>query len=422
MALVSAAWIETDAYRYAGLLLFITGLFAFSLADPKPTANWMNLLCISWSVYVLVRIGFAYANYGGQRLGTSEGIYLFTAMYPTIGYALSRYPGSVKLGAWSFIAISFAVVLVTAPFSAMLDADRHDFLFTENTIHSSVGAGFIMFAALNFAGYVWRCDLATWARRLWLVAAYVIVVLCAVGLYGAKSKGVWFAVSVGLFAQLLMLRGGRVHVHGMAVGAVLLAAAAVTIGLARHTIWALLGPYVDATSWIIEESERSGSLSGAVEAAVASGRVPFSMSERLVLWANAVEAWSHNIVLGNGILWEKLFLQGHYKAVGYNLLHNGYLEVAVRYGLVGLAFYSLLFGWSVVQSHRAWKNGLVAREAFTFHFVSLVFFLGTILTNSNNRLAMGEAYMMAMTAFGFCCHFGMTNPLSAQRANQAVPR
>ena len=415
---VSAAWIESDAYRVGGGLLFVAGFLCFTRANPKPTANWINLVCIGWASHVAFRMGVAYHGNAGGHLGTSEGIYLFTALYPTIGYALSRYPGALERSVWAFIAISLAALVASVPVVAVFDGDRHEFLFTENTIHSSVSGGFIMFAAVNFAGHIWRRDHGMPGRWLWLVIAYLIVLLCAVGILGAKSKGVWFAVGVGLFAQLLMLPGGRLHAHGFAAGAALLAALAAMVAIAWDNIWASIGPSVQSASWILDEARRTGSLSDAVQTAVAYGQVPLSMHERLILWANAVETWSHNIVFGNGILWEKLFVQAHYKDAGYNILHNGYLEIAVRYGLTGLAFYGLLFAWSVSQSYRAWKQGVIAREAFSFHFVSLIFFLATILTNSNNRLAMGETYMMAMAAFGFCCHFSLANPLSAQIRNQ----
>ena len=339
---VSAAWIESDAYRVGGGLLFVAGFLCFTRANPKPTANWINLVCIGWAFHVAFRMGVAYHGNAGGHLGTSEGIYLFTALYPTIGYALSRYPDALERSVWAFIAISLAALVASVPVVAVFDGDRHEFLFTENTIHSSVSGGFIMFAAVNFAGHIWRRDHGMPGRWLWLVIAYLIVLLCAVGILGAKSKGVWFAVGVGLFAQLLMLPGGRLHAHGFAAGAALLAALAAMVAIAWDNIWASIGPSVQSASWILDEARRTGSLSDAVQTAVAYGQVPLSMHERLILWANAVETWSHNIVFGNGILWEKLFLQAHYKDVGYNILHNGYFEIAVRYGLTGLAFYGLL--------------------------------------------------------------------------------
>lgn len=46
---------------------------------------------------------------------------------------------------------------------------------------------------------------------------------------------------------------------------------------------------------------------------------------------------------------------------------------------------------------------MIAPEAFNFHVAALVFFAITIVTNANNRLAIGESYLMAPAAFGFYC-------------------
>lgn len=405
LALVSAVWIERDTYRFAGALLFIYGLAAYAQDDRKAAVGWMGVLCFGWVAYVAARMAWTYAtDDSGQRLGTSEGIYLFPAAYSTIGYALARHPGVLARASFVFIAISLVVLVATVPLGAF-DGARHDFLLTKNTIHSSVCGGFIVFAALSFAGFVWRRGETVPAGRLWLAAAYLVVLLCAVGIYAAKSKGVWFAMGVGIFVQLLMLRGGNLHGRGFAAGAAMLVVCAVFVAAVRHNLWTSLGPSVEATQGIAAQAWQSGDLAGAIQEAIASGTVPLSMAERLMLWSNAIEAWSQSLLFGNGIAWEQPFYRAHFGDPGYNLLHNGYLEIAVRYGIAGLAFYGLLFAWSLVQSQRAYRQGLIAREAFVFHAVSLAFFLATILTNSNSRLAIGETYMMASAAFGFCCFF-----------------
>ncbi len=406
LALVSAVWIERDTYRYAGGLLFIYGFAAYLQDGRKATVGWMGALCFGWVAYVAARMAWTYAtDDSGERLGTSEGIYLFPAAYSTIGYALARHPQTLARASFIFIAISVVVLVSTVPIIGAFDGARHDFLLTNNTIHSSVCGGFIVFASLSFAGFVWRRGDAVPAARLWLATAYIAVLLCAIGIYAAKSKGVWFAMGVGIFVQLLMLRGGKLHGRGFAAGAAMLAAFAVFIAADRHDIWASLGPSVEAAFGIVSRAWQSGTLAGAIQDAIASGTIPLGMTERLMLWSNAVETWALHPLLGNGIAWEQAFYRAHYGDPGYNLLHNGYLEIAVRYGLAGLVFYALLFAWSLVQSHRAARRGLIAREAFVFHSVSMAFFLATILTNSNSRLAIGETYIMANAAFGFCCFF-----------------
>jgi O-antigen ligase len=124
---------------------------------------------------------------------------------------------------------------------------------------------------------------------------------------------------------------------------------------------------------------------------------------RLMMWHDALEVWSHALVLGNGIGWQDLYRNSFYSGTGYEVVHNGYLEIAMRYGIVGIAFTLLVFGWSIAMARRACRQGLIAPEALRFHVCAAIYFLATMATNANNRLAIGESYMTAVGAFGFCC-------------------
>lgn len=426
LVLVSAVWIETDAYRYAAAIIFIYGAWRYWTANPRPAIGWAGWLCLAWSLFVAIRYGTDYIASPGDSLGSSEGIYLFPAVYSTIGFAFSLQPRAVAKSLRYFIVISFAVAVATVQIVPSGNAEIYNFLLTNNTIHSSVCGGLIIFAALNFSTFVWRRDPSGIPRIVFLAAVYATAVLCAIGIYWARSRGVWVAIGFGLIAQLALSLHRDHDWRRLAAGASLLAAFAVFLVLDHADIWAKIGPSADAAWTIAASAYRSGDLSGALHEAIASGTVPVNMNERLMLWSNAVETWSHNIAFGNGIGWEQTFLHARYGDVGYNLLHNGYLEIAVRYGILGLAFYALLFGWSLAQSLKACRAGLIAREAFAFHAVSLVFFLATILTNSNNRLAIGESYMMVMVAFGFYCDFqrqrALTDPGPDHGANSAASR
>ena len=48
---------------------------------------------------------------------------------------------------------------------------------------------------------------------------------------------------------------------------------------------------------------------------------------------------------------------------------------------------------------------LVAPAAWSCFISTLVFFAITILSNSNNRLAIGESFMWVAAAFGFYCFY-----------------
>src|SRR5690606_26604553 len=77
--------------------------------------------------------------------------------------------------------------------------------------------------------------------------------------------------------------------------------------------------------------------------AIQSTDTPFSLRERLELWTNASEVWSSNLLFGAGPEWIDLWKKTTYSSIGYNLMHNGYFEIAIRYGIFGLAFFALLF-------------------------------------------------------------------------------
>jgi O-antigen ligase len=188
-------------------------------------------------------------------------------------------------------------------------------------------------------------------------------------------------------------------------GAVLLGALALFVSVFSFGIWSTIGPTYEEARAIVAKILQTGHPIQTIQQAIASEDIPASMQIRLMLWLNAIEVLSRNVLFGSGIAWKDYWLQAHYSDTGFDLLHNGYLEIAVRYGLLGLAFYTILYAWTARTAYKAFQRGLIPIEAFNAHIVLLVFFLVTIARNSNNRLAIGESYMMLAGAFGFFCHY-----------------
>ncbi|MFU0507355.1 O-antigen ligase family protein [Pseudaminobacter sp. NGMCC 1.201702] len=401
MLLVSAVWVESDVYRYAAMILVVWGLADYWKAEFKPSIGWMGLACIVWTAFVAIRYIVVYLDPSVQNHGTSEGIYLFPILYMTVGYMMFRYRHMVGKAAVLFIIISFVMAAATVQPSSLFDDGYHDFLMMNNTIHSSVGAGFIILAGINFASFALKNVQNTKRRFCFEAIAYATVGLCIVGLYGAKSKGVWLAITAALCAQVLLSVRRMYGKRGWIVAGALLATLAAFVAIFSAGIWATMGPTIDSAIAIALAARESGSLTGSIQSAIASGTVPTSMNERLMLWSNAVEVWSHNVVFGSGIAWKDLWINATYNYVGYDLIHNGYLEIGVRYGFTGIIFIGLIYAWSIVQCYR----NLTSRESFHFQVVSLIFFLVSIVTNSNNRLAIGESYMLLAAAVGFFSNY-----------------
>lgn len=407
LLLVSAVWLEKDIYRYVSIILVLWGILIYVRADFKPSIGWAGFACIGWAIFVGIRYALLYIDPDVRSYGTAEGIYLLPILYITVGYMMFLHWRLLGTVVTLFVLISFVMAAATLQWFSVFDSDHHDFLMMRNTIHSSVGAGFIILAALNFSRYAYKHVADAKRRYIYEAVSYITIALCFAGLYGAKSKGVWGAIAVALCIQALLalprIRGSR----GWVMGGAFLVALALFVTVLGSGIWKTIGPTYASTDTIVQGIVHSENPLEAVQDAIESGKIPNSMNIRLKLWSNAIEVWSQNVLFGNGIAWKDLWVQAKYRKVGFDLIHNGYLEVAVRYGLLGFAFYAALYGWAISRVRSAYKNNLIPREAFDFYIVAMVFFLGTIFTNSNNRLAIGESYMMTAAAFGFCCFYAL---------------
>ncbi len=419
LVLISAVWIEKDSYRYASIILVVWGLLIYARADFRPTIGWAGFACIGWTAFVAARFAALYFDPSVKSYGTSEGIYLLPIFYMTVGYMMFLYRELLGRIVALFILISLVMAAATFDGLSVFNSQHHKFLIMNNTIHSSVGAGFIILAALNFSRHAARKIADARRRYLYEAASYITIAICFAALYGGKSKGVWVSIAVALCVQALLALPRTRGVHNWAKVAAFLVALAAFVTFVGTGIQSTIDPSYDSAQSIAASIVHTGHPLEVIQKAIESGTVPVNMNARLKLWSNAFEVWSHNVVLGNGIGWLDLWGQAKYQDVGFDILHNGYLEVAVRYGLVGFAFYIGLYGWSVANVNSARRKKLIPREAFDFYVVSMVFFFGTIFTNSNNRLAIGETYMMVAAAFGFCC-FYMLQWSARQNAATAV--
>jgi O-antigen ligase len=144
---------------------------------------------------------------------------------------------------------------------------------------------------------------------------------------------------------------------------------------------------------------------------------PLSMDERLQLWANAWEVFSTAPIFGWGNEWIVRWRHSHYTGVNYTLTHNGYLEILVRYGLAGAAFLSVMLFAFCRSVYQAASAAIIPRAALHAYFLILLFFAFTLLSNSNNRLAIGESLAILSAAVALACQLKLrtANPVVAAR-------
>lgn len=417
---VSATWIETDAYRFAGVLLAASGVIAYLKGDFRPSIGWMGALCLIWGVWISARYVLAVNFAGLHGHGSSEGIYLLPLLYPVLGFTMYIHRTEWRDSSVLFIATSLLAALATVDLVGSFDGDFHDIFDTNNRIHGSIGAGFVILAALTVMGYEGRTEPDPRLRWAMEILCLITITICAIGLYGAKSKGVWAALVIalalqGAFAARAMRGRQSARMTGLAVTSAAIAAVAVF----HRPLWDTVSPSLGGLVSLFLRATTSSDPVALFRETVACGSgLPRGTYLRLMMWHDALEVWSHAVIFGNGIAWQDLYHRSFYAGTGFEVVHNGYLEIAMRYGLVGIGFTLLVFGWSISMARRACRLGLIAPEALRFHACAAVYFLATMATNANNRLSIGESYMTAVGAFGFCCLF----LIAAERARAADGR
>lgn len=417
LVMLSALWVETDAYRYAGIALVVAALIFFFSRDlwryDKPLIGYAGLACIAWAFFVAARFGFD-AVYNPERgTGSAEGIYLFPLLYPTVGYAIWRFcvrPFPIVV---VFTLVSLGVLAVFTDYGSMFINSSSVTLTHNNPIHASVAAGIILICAISFTVYAAaHATLARLEKALLVALGIGLAAFAVVNVLILNSKGVWLAMAVTLPVLLVALFRSRAGLN-IATSRMRLAIIMVALIVCGFAITVFADRLVTnggeaarmAKSLVVDVVSGQG-LMKTMEAAVASPETPTTVRERLALWLDALSIWSESPVFGAGIGWrsdwENRVHSGH---TTYNLLHNGFLELGMRYGLVGLAFYGGLFAWAVRKVFQAARRELIAPEAASCYLAVLVFFLMTNLSNSNIRLAIGESMMWLLVSFGFYCSY-----------------
>ncbi|MFC6489022.1 O-antigen ligase family protein [Nitratireductor sp. GCM10026969] len=408
---ISAVWIESDAYRYVALaaLLPVTVIYFRSdfRSEDKPLIGYIGLLCIAWGIYVATRFLYDATVYSEAGIGSSEGIYLFPLFYTISGYALLVGIRRPFIAVVAFVLISFIVAAVSFDPMAIVEGRRAEVVLHENPIHAATAQGMVVLCMLPFASYLLRRDDMRGTLRAGLVVlSFAILFLGLANIYALESKGVWVALAAALPVQLLLIatmhsaRRGVLAILGLAFAAVV-----VTVFVAWDGIRTVAGDTAEAMMELLSAIADGSGLLESMGHAIRDYTVPESLRERLMLWASAILIWAEAPIFGQGVTWLDKWQTRAYPAADYNLLHNGYLEIAIRYGVVGLIFYAVLFSWVIRQVWRAKREGIIDSSAFNAFFCVFLFFCVTIFSNSNIRLAIGESYLWFCGAFGFYCFY-----------------
>lgn len=397
---VSAMLVESDVYRYATIALVVFALVRCRGEVRQISRDWLACLCYIWAAYAAVR--FAIGVFLMEEKGTSEWLYIFPVFFPFVGatlYATRRY---IFPAAISLVVCGFLGLLLTLDYPMIVAGARAAPFYHHNPIHAGIGAAMLflttVFWLLHAAETGW---LSLRCRWLFLVLGAVTAVLSLAGVLGAQSKGVWLALAatVAFMSVLsLFLYGGkwRFHLFGG-----LLVASVCAASVATPYVEKVAGSTMDASARLTSDSIITEGPFAAMQRAIADPATPSSMRARLKLWSNAIELIQAAPWVGWGNGWLREWHKTTYHDVGYTLIHNGYLEIMVRHGFLGIAFL-LVFVIAAARSvNDANRRGVISASLTVYLYSISFFFFCTIATNSNNRLALGESFFIVAAAAVF---------------------
>ncbi|UNK38242.1 O-antigen ligase family protein [Shinella sp. H4-D48] len=395
LAMASAMIVESDSYRYATLFFVALAGTAFRERAKSISAHWLVILCYIWAAYVFVR--FIYGILGHDERGTSEWLYVFPIFFPLVGIALHATRNVIYAAATALIVAGLFSLIVTLDFETLLSGARAAPLWHNNPIHAGVGSGMIFLCSVFWALYSVEVQKLR-GRSMWLTIGLGVAtaVLGLLGVLGSQSKGVWLALAATtVFSGLLCLLfySGRWRVFSLAT-------ATVTAGFA--TIFAypyvqkVAGPTIDAIAELfrVAISERSASI--ALQRLIDDPATPSSMGERLKLISNAIEVYQSSPWIGSGNVWLTKWKHTTYGDVPHTIIHNGYLEIIVRHGLLGMTMLAVFVFAGIKIVNDAHKKGHLSTSLTGFIYCMNFFFFCTVATNSNNRLALGESFFIFM--------------------------
>lgn len=392
--------VESDIYRYAAiaLLIFCCAFHYDALKLIKD--DWLAKMCFAWALYALFRFTWGIVVHGER--GASEWLYVFPLLIPSLGACLYVTRDRLFAAVTFVIVAGFIGLLLTLDFPALIQGGRFSPLYHHNSIHAAVGCGLLFISSVYWLAYAADTNALKTVRGKALAAiAITTAMLCLVGIFAAKSKGVWLAFSLvfGFMSVTAVVHYGRRRM--LVPGALALLLCMLAAGATYDNIKHYAGPTVSAALRLSEQAVSQEEIEKAMENSVGMPETPKSMRERLMLWTNAIDIFLESPLIGSGNLWLEHWQHAKYANVRFTLIHNGYLEILVRHGLLGMAMLLIFSATAFYRIRLAWKRGIIPSSLMLYLFSMSLFFFITMASNSNNRLAIGESFFLLAGAAVF---------------------
>jgi O-antigen ligase len=331
--------------------------------------------------------------------------YAKIALIPVVAWWLGGSPRRVTMT----LALAVAGFLLGVTFQdggfidsfAAIKAHQRVGLGYKNWEHVSIYAAFSLLVLLIFGHRI--LELFGRYRAVGLLIVSLSAVYCLIIIIAVQTRATWLGLlvagCVGVALRYLILRprgqpesgNGKVRlVSAIGVGlALLLAGSALDLG-------EMINKRL-AQERQVFETIMSGDLKD----------VPLtSVGIRVRIWLQATEWIAERPLIGWGPkARETLFENGELPSViaqrfGVHHFHNQFLELAVAYGLIGVAFFVAITAIVGMRGWRAWKDGRMPDEVMLFGVTFFVYWQLVNGAESYFNYSTGE-YLNAIVAGAF---------------------
>lgn len=361
------------------ILLALTGLVSFFVYGGHFRRNVLVWFLLGSIILQLANWGWAYVSVPPEWAETAPKIDRLTRLFLFIPIAWALM-GSTRntLVIWASAALGVLLIPWTSgdgwsEIARGFSGGRISFNLT-NAQHTAAVYGVVFIGLLAFmpriTGLGQPKKISYGRTGLWVLALMGSIF----GIVVTQTRAIWLAVLI------VLLIGSGVLVFWMLsrlptkkfvlLVATLLGATVFLILVITSLFGDTLGSRVGRESEVLEQL-----LAGNF------AHIPFtSIGVRVNTWIAALEFIQQRPVMGWGgngaqlAIEHSLWLDDNIR-LRFSHLHNSYLEVQVRYGLVGTFFFLGLMLWIAKSTHRTWRNGVLPTDMYIFAWAFFIFWM-----------------------------------------------
>ncbi len=293
-----------------------------------------------------------------------------------VAWWLKGKPSRFYISFALFAAGAFTRMFTFMPWDAvgtLLKGGYHPWGFGLWHISFSAYLVIVLLGLLLFAKR-WLASVKTqWAKFLVILLLLIALVLCVEGILVSKSRGTWLAALLVLPVSLLLY--GRTLLRSQA--AFSRRHLLVMVGIGIVMMGALLIPQLDR---VIERAAQEQETYRVMLEEDISKVPPSSVGLRIHMWKYGIERWLERPLFGWGIGSERYLMKEKWPEGVYGRnyyvpphFHNIYLEILVRFGLVGFWLLASIVFLIYREVWRKYREGLLPADWFYFLFGTLAF-------------------------------------------------